>query len=100
MQLIADWFLQPNMLRCWIAGLQERTQAAASAVRVLDDKVSRQLSNIRNDTKQAITVATAVASKSWKAEVQSDIDSKARETERRLRLELEGAVAAALVISC
>lgn len=59
-------------------------------MRVLDEKISRQLSNIRTDTKQAITVATAVASKSLKAEIQSDIASKARESERQLKLEMQG----------
>lgn len=70
--------------------LQERSQAAASAVRLLDDKLSRQLSNIRTDTKQAITVATSVACGGLKAEIHADMDSKARENERSMKHELAG----------
>lgn len=70
--------------------LQERARAVTSAVSLLEEKVNKKLSNIRTDTKQAITVAVSVASNTLKAELQADIDGQAKDRDQQMKQGLKG----------
>jgi len=78
----------PSLWDC----VQDCVQSALSRTRVLEEELTNQLDNVREDTKQAITIATSRLQVDYQRDAAARFQDVQQQLEQQLECEFQGGI--------
>lgn len=76
----------------WDYCVQDCVQSALSRTRVLEEELTSQLDNVREDTKQAITIATSRLQVDYQRDAAARFQDVQQQLEKQLECEFQGGI--------